>query len=475
MAKVEQKVGLDPSDYTKNLNKLQRTNQQEMKRVNKEFEQSGDVIDDFTQGSKKDLAQLSSAFGDLFEGLTDKIKGLNLGKLAAIGAAITGAAKAQAALDRTNATAEGIGFQANLSQFDTQGLKSELLDASSAANVDFQEVADAAREAIGRGGNVGESVGFAETAAKLSRLSDELDPRTTAEFIAENLKGRDEEITQKNARAVADAIAVATRNGFKDAAEAVSVISEFDPVALKEAGLSNRELVNILGGLRTGSGVGRDASTSLLKELIAIQRGPIGQAEALAGITGLNVRGQDGQLQLRRQDFEQLNARLKQVGDVRLRRDLLQGTGLSEQGADALLKIAQDPSGFFQGQQAAARDTGNLDQAFERATNTFTEKLSSGWNTFLNSLEKPLFVIDTETGEIGQATTSFKSKGPGVNQIMEQAASGSRPSWLQKQPDTATDPSGEKEVKVTFDVGTVEPGYTARPKATDQFRNPGGF
>ena len=475
MAKVEQKVSLDPSEYTKNLNKMQKTNQQEMKRVNKEFQQSGDVIDDFTQGSKKDLLQLSSAFSDLFEGLTDKIKGLNLGKLAAVGTAIAGVVKAQGALDRTNATAEGIGFQANLSQFDTQGLKSELLDASSAANVDFQEVADAAREAIGRGANVGDSVGFAETAAKLSRLSDQLDPRATAQFIAENLKGRDEEITQKNARAVADAISVATRNGFTDAAEAVSVIKEFDPVALKEAGLSNRELVNILGGLRTGAGVGRDASTTLLKELIDIQRGPVGQAEALAGITGLNVRGQDGQLNLTRQGFESLNRKLESVGDERLRRQLLEGSGLSPQGADALLKIARDPGRFFDAQQRTARDSGNLDQAFERATNTLTEKFSAGWTKFLNSLEKPLFVIDTETGEIGQATTSFKSKGPNVNQIMDQAASGSRPQWLQKQPDTATDPSGEKEVKVTFDVGTVEPGYTARPKATDQFRNPGGF
>lgn len=475
MAKVEQKVGLDASEYVKGTQKLAKETQSQMKRVNNEFSQSGDKIDDFTEGARKSVGLLNSSFGELFKGLATKLKGLPLGKFAAIGTALAGIGKAQAGLDATTASAQSLGFQQGLDQFQTAGLKNLLLDASSAANVDFQEVANAAREGIARGATSTGAVGSAEVAAQLSRLSDQLDPRTAAEFIARTLQAREQDINEKNARAIADAVTVATRNGFKDAGEAVSVLSEFDPKALADAQISPRELVNLLGGLRTGVGATSEQSTALLKDLINIQRGDIGQAEALRGITGIQLR-QGEQFQLRREDLEQLQGRLGQLGETRVRRQLLQETGLSEGAADALLALAKDPGKFFQAQEATAGDTASLVQAFEANTATFTEKLSSGWNWFLNQAEKPLIVIDPKTGEIGLPNTDVDND---LGKISERAAQvkefGFQRMGQGQNVQTATDPAAQQQVKVEVEVDSKDPGFLAKPKSTDQFRQPGGF
>ena len=476
MAKVEQKVGLDASDYIKSQSKMAKETQNQMKRVNSEFSQTGDKIEDFTDGAKKNVTTLNSAFGELFKDLAGKLKGLPIAKFAAIGTALAGAAKGQAALDRQSTTSNQLGFQQGLDNLQTSGLKNRLFDVSSAANIDFDEVAEAAKEGIGRGATTEGAVDMAEIASILSRLSDDLDPRAAAEFIGRTLQASGQEINEKNSRQIADAVAVSTRNGFRDAAESISVLSEFDPKALSDANISTRELVNMLGGLRTGVGVGRDESTTLLKELIGIQRGDIGQAEAFAGITGVQLRKGE-QFQLKEGDLKSLQSRLEQLGETRVRRQLVKDTGLSEGAADALLTLAKNPDKFLEAQKATAGDVSNVQQAFDAATNTVTETISGWFRTAANeALFKDLFVVGGDAGTVALPQEDLGT-GEDVNKIFEQAAKAPPKDFTSPQgaPQTATDPSAEKRIKVDIEVDTKDPGFLAKPKATDNFRTPGGF
>ena len=68
MSKLEQKVGLDASEYTKGTRDLAKSTQQELKRVNNEFNQAGNGVSDFSERSKRSIMDLTGSLSGLAQG-----------------------------------------------------------------------------------------------------------------------------------------------------------------------------------------------------------------------------------------------------------------------------------------------------------------------------------------------------------------------------------------------------------------------
>jgi len=188
LAKVTQKVDIDPSEYIKNLRKMAEFTKEELARVDSEFNETGNAVDDFAEKTKKGAAGAQGALKNLAKGFIGSIGKLSV---AGLGALAGGAAAKEfkEGLDFTSVINQ-VGTRQGLTDFQRGEFRNQLLDISSRRDVEEEDVAAAADVASQFGAATDEAVKFADVIATASKTAEGLDAGQLARDVAEDIRGR---------------------------------------------------------------------------------------------------------------------------------------------------------------------------------------------------------------------------------------------------------------------------------------------
>lgn len=475
MSKLEQKVGLDASEYTKGTRDLAKSTQQELKRVNNEFNQAGNGVSDFSERSKRSIMDLTGSLSGLAQGFASGFKGIG-----ALGLGVGAAAGAKDIASHVlsfSGTINKMGARQGLNDFQRSELRNQLLDVSSERGIADEEVAAAADIANQYGASTRESVKFADVVATAAGTSDQLNAASLAEDVAKDLRARGEEVTAETAKKSIDALLTGARAGFGDIGKSLAETMQVDGAVQKRAGLSQRELVNILAGTRLGARGAPEESSAAVRELISITDKLEG--EALQGVLG-SFRGEVGpgggrEFMFGAKQLDEASKRLASVGDDRVQRQLLTDLGFSSEGSEGLLSILRDRNQVRNQINRVSADSPNLEGTFESANSSFLDQASRGWNSFKNFFSRDSSVevneaIDARTGMPKGLTE--KQAAQRRSQLSDLAFPSAAPESL---PSAAVEKAREQRVKVDISVESTDPGFRAIPKTTDLNRDARGI
>ncbi len=498
MAKVEQKVGLDITEYVDNAKKLSRTTKVETDQVNKAFNEAGDEVKTFSDRTKKNINEVNKTLGDFVKGFKASI-----GLLSAVGVGLTiGSAI-------TKEVAESLNFddvinkaaaRAGLNKTQQAIFRNSLLDVSSRRNVEEEEVAAAADVALSLGAVPEEAVKFADVIAATTKSVRALEGQSAslAKEIAIDIRARGGEVTGESARASIEAVLTGTRQGIGSFNEILSGLRELPGIVQERAGLTQRDLVELLGGaggVAADPDIVNDAVRSLIKATDSIEsRG------AVQGVLGTQLRDAEGTFDITAKNLDEIAANLAKIGTEQQQRAVLrQIPGLDEQAAEGLLAITRDREGFVQARERARADRPQLEQVFDKSTEGFLENVGS----FFNKLGNDLFKKSEEglperarRGQFGNLTSftigktqerlneEFKERQLAPTRLTAPSPAGQalrsaiRSARTDRQQAQLVAPVGGprvNDVNVKIEVDSKDPGLMGRPKSTDLQRTTGGL
>ena len=477
MSKVVQKVDLDATSYRKNIQKLATDTKKETDKVNNALNESGNSVRDFNDRVEKATGESKKSFQDLFKSIKGGIGALGLAGLgAAIGGfAVSSAKEAGALTDTVNR----ISVRTGQNEFEREQFRNRILDVGTRTNVDQDQIAAAAENAIAFGASTDEAIKFAEVIAKTAKVFEDVDPSAFSEQIARDIRARGEEVTADAAKRSIEALIVGTRQGLGDIEQSFQAVSALPGRVQERAGLSQRDLVNLFAG---GQGVAADpqlvneAVRSLIKATDSIE-----SRAAVQGILGTQLRDAQGKFTLTANNLDDIARRLDGIGDEAQQRAVLESIpGFSPEAVEGILSLVKDRLGFQRERERANRDKPKLEDAFERATDGFLENVSSFFNTFGNAfLRDNKFEQKFGKGgrRIGLSDEQIEAAKIKTSSLSLPGDATKEESATKKQQDRkpAALSTTEQTVKVLIEVDSKDPGFIAVPKSTDLSTTPGGL
>lgn len=457
---VVQKVKLDATQYRQETRKMSTDTRKDTDKVNDALNESGNAVRDFNDRVQDNTKKSKSAFEDLFKGIKGGLGALGL---AGVGAAI-GAAVSKGVSDSLNFTdvLNKIAVKTGQNAFQQAEFRNQLLGISDRTNVDEEQIAAAAENAIALGASTQEAVRFAEVIAQASRAFKDVDPASFSREIASDLRARGQRITEESVKKSLNALTVGVRQGLGDIETAFEAVSAVPGRVQERAGLSQRDLVNLFAGTQ-GVSADPQETRAAIQELIKVTDQLDG--EALQGVLGAFRGPKDAegnrQFLFGTSQLNEAARRLEKIGDDRVQREVLQKLGLSEQGTEGILSIVRDRAGFQRERGFAELDQATVKQAFERSTEGFGEAVSNIFNRILNSFSRDTTFEQREGVRIGQPT------GPSAADI-ERAR-------LAPSPLALPGPASTQNINLKVEIESKDPGLTGKIKSTDLPRQPGGF
>ena len=385
MAKVEQKVGLDVTEYKKGAKELSRTAKTETDRVGKEFDKAGDDVKDFAGRTKKNIGAAEGSFKDLAKGFRGALGAISAAGVGlAIGASIS--KEVSESLDFETIINKAAA-KAGLNEVQQAQFQNQLLDVSSRRNVEEEQVAAAADTAIALGATTDEAVAFSDVIASTAKGFEGVDIPSLAEDIAKDIRARGGQVTAEAAQDSIEAIITGTRAGIGTFNEVMKGVLELPGRVQERAGLTQRDLVELLGG---AAGVAADpelvneAVRSLIKATDSIEtRG------AVQGVLGTQLRDTEGKFDITTKNLDEIAANLAGLGDEQQQRAVLTAVpGFDERSAEGLLALIRDRRGFEEARTRTEADRPKLEDVFEQATSGVLEKTGAFFNKIGNELFK---------------------------------------------------------------------------------------
>jgi len=386
MAKVEQKVGLDVTEYKKGAKELSRTAKTETDRVGKEFDKAGDDVKDFSGRTKKNIGQAEGSFKDLAKGFRSALGAISAAGVGlAIGASIT--KEVSEALDFETIINKAAA-KAGLNEVQQAQFQNQLIDVSSRRNVEEEQVAAAADTAIALGATTDEAVAFSDVIASTAKGFEGVDISSLAEDIAKDIRARGGQVTAEAAQDSIEAIITGTRAGIGTFNDVLKGVLELPGRVQERAGLTQRDLVELLGGaagVAADPEIVNDAVRSLIKATDSIEtRG------AVQGVLGTQLRDTDDNFSLTAKNLDEIATKLEGIGTEQQQRAVLTAVpGFDERSAEGLLALIRDRRGFEEARTRTEADIEPKREAiFEQATSGVLEKTGSFFNKMLNELFK---------------------------------------------------------------------------------------
>ena len=449
----------------------------ETDKVNESLNQTGNVHKDFTERVDKGNAKSKSSFDDLFKSIKGGLGFLTLAGLGTLaGSTAFRAGKESAEFSEViNRSAVRTGEN----EFERAEFRNALLAVSARTNVDEDQLAAAAENAIALKASTDEAVKFAEVIGQVSKVFQGIDPTAFSEQIARDIRARGEQVTGETARRSVEALITGTRQGLGDIQKAFEAVSALPGKTQQRAGLSQRDLINLFAGAQ---GVAADpqivneAIRSLIKATDTIE-----SRAAVQGVLGTRLRDAEGKFSLTAENLDDIAAKLKGIGDEAQQRAVLQGIpGFTPEVAEGILSLVKDRLGFQRDREKAERDQPKLTDAFQIATSGFLEKVSSFFNQFSASFKRDTR-FEERKGRPGFIQDFFdESRKEAKKAVSPLALPGDLPT--EESPTTrqrnrkpgATD-IAQKAVEVKLTIEKVPEGFKVIPKIDDLPTTPGGF
>lgn len=386
MAKVEQKVGLNTTEYEKGAKRLSRTAKTETDRVGKEFDKAGDDIKDFSGRTKKNISAAEGSFKDLAKGFRGALGAISAAGVGlAIGASIT--KEVSESLDFETIINKAAA-KAGLNKVQQAQFQNQLLDVSSRRNVEEEQVAAAADTAIALGATADEAVAFSDVIASTAKGFEGVDIPSLAEDIAKDIRARGGQVTAEAAQDSIEAIITGTRAGIGTFNDVLKGVLDLPGRVQERAGLTQRDLVELLGGaggVAADPDIVNDAVRSLIKATDSIEtRG------AVQGVLGTQLRDTENNFSLTAKNLDEIAATLAGIGTEQQQRAVLTAVpGFDERSAEGLLALIRDRRGFEEARVRTEADIEPKREAiFEQATSGFLERTGALFNKTLNELIK---------------------------------------------------------------------------------------
>jgi hypothetical protein len=453
--KVEQKIGLDTSEYVEGLNRARAAAKSSMGGVDKTLHESGSAFGDYTTKVKKNL----NSFESQLEAASKRIASFFSAATLFGAAAKVGSSIAQGGMDAVHEELglsrdmAGLRARAGLTGEQTDRIESQIGTVAADTGANSGEVSRVFTEAFMRNKNADESIKFANAIAKAAKTQHE-DPVALGRTVIERLAGTGRPITADEAEKVTHGARVGTRHGtMEHESDVIGAVNEIGPQVAQRTKLSDTELGTDIAAVGSA---GKEALKAYQALAQRTDESRFGGRQVVESELGTKFRGESGNEKF---SIDKLLERLPKIiseqgGEQGAKAYFNQVAGFSDEESEGLLEMNRKREQILAREREGRADRSTDEGAYREGTANFLDK----WDRVREQ------GLNIGRSAFGAVTGGGSSSPPPVD-------AGTVAAELAKAL-TAHAKGGEQRVHVTVD--SKDPGFTARPKSSDYPRNPHG-
>jgi len=422
---VSQEYRLNTKSYVEGLRKLKTEIKTTISQVNKDLHQNARSWDDLTNNVKLNAASIAKEMKELGKGALKNIAtGLTVGGgAAAASAARNSIGQSVKAMLSFGEAMSRVQLKTGASKKQIDELQDSMAELAR-SGTSLSSIPDAFDEIFSATGNVEKSMPVLKQVSNFASGTTSKDASQVAEFVRRTLTSENKTVDEGNTKGLLDSLAKMMKTGgFKTLDEAMAGFGGVNTGAMSNIKMTNQSAAGMLSAASTVAN--KEQSLAAVNELIkGAGTGFAGNA-VLSGIMGANLV-KNGQLDT--QQLAKASERFKSKGySDQGFKELLAGTGLSEDAVNGLTNILRNSDKFAQGIQNFEKSTVTADEAVTALNDNFSGKLiRAGENISASFFELFHHLADLDFSKvIGDVVKHWQSLAGGLGLASGGALAGS--------------------------------------------------